>query len=138
MANQRVYRPEAGSERGLDVNFALDYTPDDIHNELLPGYRRRPISRPNPASRPGHSRRGGCLQPHQRSSKSRPLTGWVAPLRHEKAVELNYALKVTRWFTFQPVCQYYFDTGANPLGHNSVAWFGLPYHFTTGFKEKAT
>ena len=38
----------------------------------------------------------------------------------EKAVEVNYALKVTRWFTLQPVVQYYFDTGANPLGHNSV------------------
>jgi len=33
-------------------------------------------------------------------------------------------LKVTRWFTFQPVFQYYFDTGANPLMRNlTVAGF---------------
>jgi glycerol kinase len=29
MANQAVYRPEAGSDRGLDFNFAFDRTPDD-------------------------------------------------------------------------------------------------------------
>ena len=38
----------------------------------------------------------------------------------EKALEVNYALKVTRWFTFQPVFQYYFDTGASPLIRNST------------------
>src|SRR5581483_5755369 len=29
-ASQRVYRPQAGSERGLDLNFAFDWTPADI------------------------------------------------------------------------------------------------------------
>jgi hypothetical protein len=39
-------------------------------------------------------------------------------------VELNYALRVSRRFTFQPVVQRYFDTGANPFGHHSwVAGF---------------
>lgn len=30
LANQRIYRPQAGSERGLDLNLGFDYTPDDI------------------------------------------------------------------------------------------------------------
>ena len=30
MANQRVYRAAAGSNRGLDVNFAFDWTPDNV------------------------------------------------------------------------------------------------------------
>jgi len=33
---------------------------------------------------------------------------------------VSYSLRVTRWFTFQPVVQYYFDTGANPLMRNST------------------
>jgi carbohydrate-selective porin OprB len=41
-------------------------------------------------------------------------------LGSEKAVEVNYALKVTRWFTFQPVLQYYFDAGASPQGRNAT------------------
>ncbi|HTS29157.1 MAG TPA: carbohydrate porin [Bryobacteraceae bacterium] len=42
MANQRVYRPEAGSDRGLDVNFAFDWTPDDItrnYSQITGGVR---------------------------------------------------------------------------------------------------
>jgi carbohydrate-selective porin OprB len=35
-------------------------------------------------------------------------------------VEVNYALKLTGWFTFQPVFQYYFDAGANPQGRNAT------------------
>ena len=42
MANQRIYRPQAGSERGLDVNFAFDWTPDNItknYSQVTGGFR---------------------------------------------------------------------------------------------------
>jgi carbohydrate-selective porin OprB len=44
----------------------------------------------------------------------------LMPYGTEKALEVNYALQVTRWFTFQPVFQYYFDTGANPGGNSGT------------------
>ena len=49
------------------------------------------------------------------------------PYGTEKALEVNYALKVTRWFTFQPVFQYYFDTGANPVSAQQHGG-GIPDH----------
>jgi len=120
MANQRIYRPDADSDRGLDLNFAFDWTPGEFtrnysqvtgglrYHGLLPHREKDTVSagvvytRISPALNQTYANSG------------LPLFG------SEKAVEVNYALKVTRWFTFQPVVQYYFDTGANPAGHNSV------------------
>ena len=120
MANQRIYRPDADSDRGLDLNFAFDWTPGEFtrnysqvtgglrYHGLLPHREKDTVSagvvytRTSPALNQAYANAG------------LPLFGG------EKAVEVNYALKVTRWFTFQPVVQYYFDTGANPAGHNSV------------------
>jgi carbohydrate-selective porin OprB len=42
------------------------------------------------------------------------------PFGSEKALEVNYAFKATRWFTVQPVFQYYFDTGGNTYSRNST------------------
>jgi carbohydrate-selective porin OprB len=44
----------------------------------------------------------------------------LPPLGSEKAVEVNYVLKVTGWFTFQPALQYYFDSGASSQGRNAT------------------
>jgi len=35
----------------------------------------------------------------------------LLPFGSEEAVEINYSYKVSRWFAFQPVVQYHFDTG---------------------------
>ncbi|HTS29158.1 MAG TPA: carbohydrate porin [Bryobacteraceae bacterium] len=43
----------------------------------------------------------------------------LLPYGSEKAVEVNYSLH-TRWFSCQPVFQYYFDTGANPYSRNNT------------------
>jgi carbohydrate-selective porin OprB len=51
------------------------------------------------------------------------------PFGSEKALEVNYAFQVARWFTFQPVFQYHFDTGANPLMRNSTV-AGFRTNFT--------
>jgi len=124
MADQRIYRPQAGSERGLDATFAFDWTPDDItknfsqvtagvrYHGLIPHRERDTVS-----AGVVYSRISGVL--------NRALfEAGLMPYGTEKAVEVNYALQVTRWFTFQPVFQYYFDTGANPYSrNNTVAGF---------------
>lgn len=124
MANQAVYRPEAGSARGLDVDFAFDWTPDDItrnYSQVTGGLRYRGLipHRRSDTLAVGlvYSRISGVLN-HALSQAG------LLPFGSEKAFEVNYALQVTRWFTFQPVLQYYFDTGANPFSrNNTVAGF---------------
>lgn len=124
MANQRVYRPQAGSDRGLDLNFAFDYTPDDItknFSQVTGGVRYHGLiphrERDTVAVGIVYSRISGTV------NRSLSQAGLI-PYGTEKALEVNYALKVTRWFTFQPVFQYYFDTGANPFSrNNTVAGF---------------
>src|SRR5580698_4906861 len=120
MANQAVYRPEAGSDRGLDLNFAFDWTPADItrnYSQVTGGFRYRGLirRRRDDAVSVGvvYSRISGAL--NQALSQQGLL-----PFGSEKALEANYALKVTRWFTFQPVFQYYFDTGGNTFSRNST------------------
>jgi porin len=120
MANQAVYRPQAGGDQGLDLNFAVDWTPDDItsvysqvtggarYHGLIPHRRMDTV-----AFGIVYSRISGALN-HALANLG------LMPFGTEKALELNYALQVTRWFTFQPVYQYYFDTGANPLMRNST------------------
>jgi carbohydrate-selective porin OprB len=120
MANQRIYRPDAGSDRGLDVNFAFDWTPGEFtrdysqvtggvrYHGLIPHRAQDTVSVGVVFTRISPTLNQACAE------AGLPLFG------SEKALEANYALKVTRWFTFQPVVQYYFDTGANPQGHNSV------------------
>jgi porin len=124
MANQRLYRREAGTERGLDMNFAFDWTPDNItknFSQVTGGFRYHGLiprrERDTVAVGVVYSRISGTL------NQSLSQAG-LMPYGSEKALEVNYALKVTRWFTFQPVFQYYFDTGANPfLRNNTVAGF---------------
>ena len=41
---------------------------------------------------------------------------------------MNYSFQFARWFSFQPVIQYYFDTGANPRMRNSTV-VGLRTNF---------
>jgi porin len=120
MANQAVYRPEAGSDRGLDLNFTFDWTPDDItrvYSQVTGGVRYHGLiphrSRDAVAFGIVCSRISGTL------NQALANLG-LMPFGTEKALEVNYALQVTRWFSFQPVFQYYFDAGANPLMRNST------------------
>jgi hypothetical protein len=44
MANQAVYRQESGSNRGLDLDFAADWSPDDvnqINEQIFEGHNMR-------------------------------------------------------------------------------------------------
>lgn len=120
MANQRIYRPDADSDRGLDVNFAFDWTPGEFtrnYSQVTGGFRYHGLiphrERDTVSAGVVYTRISPALN-QAYADAGMPLFG------SEKAAEVNYALKVARWFTFQPVVQYYFDTGANPTGHNSV------------------
>ena len=120
MANQTIYRPEAGSDSGLDLNFAFDWTPDNItrnYSQITGGLRYHGLiphrSRDTVAFGVVYSRISPKL------NQAYANLG-LLPFGSEKALEVNYSLRVTRWFTFQPVVQYYFDTGANPLMRNST------------------
>ncbi|HUB81622.1 MAG TPA: carbohydrate porin [Bryobacteraceae bacterium] len=124
MANQRIYRPEADSDRGLDLNFAFDYTPDDItrnFSQVTGGVRYHGLI----PHRGGDTISAGIVYSRISGLVNHALNeAGLLPYGTEKAVEVNYALRATRWFTFQPVFQYYFDTGANPYSrNNTVAGF---------------
>lgn len=120
MANQTLYRPEAGTDRGLDVNFAFDWTPGNYtrnYSQITGGFRYHGVI-------PG--RRRDTLAVGVVYSRISPdlnrayLTLGLPGFGSEKSLEVNYAYQVTRWFTFQPVFQYYFDTGASSLVRNST------------------
>ena len=120
MANQRIYRPDADSDRGLDVNFAFDWTPGQFtrdYSQVTGGLRYHgliPHRRQDTVSAGVVYTKISPILNQAYAVAGLPLFG------SEKAVEVNYALKVARWFTLQPVVQYYFDTGANPSGRNSL------------------
>lgn len=120
MANQRIYRPDAASDRGLDVNFAFDWTPGQFtrdYSQVTGGFRYHGLI----PHREGDTVSVGVVYTRISPALNQEYADvGLSPFGSEKAVEVNYAFKATRWFTFQPVVQYYFDTGANPLGQNSV------------------
>jgi porin len=124
MANQRIYRAQAGSDRGLDLNFAFDRTPDDItrnYSQITGGVRCHGLipHRESDTLSTGivYSRISGLL--NQALAQSGQL-----PFGTEKAIEVNYSLRLKRWLTVQSVFEYYFDTGANPNSRNhTIAGF---------------
>jgi porin len=120
MANQRIYRPDVGSDRGLDVNFAYDWTPGAYtrnYSQLTAGFRYHGLI----PHRERDTFSAGVVYSRISPELNQSLVSLGLPLLgSEKAVEVNYAVKVTRWFTFQPVFQYYFDAGANSQGRNAT------------------
>jgi porin len=129
MANQAVYRRQAGSNTGLDVDFAFDCSPYDVNrvNEQITGGLR--YNGPIPHRQKdtaafgfvysrvsGHFNQGYLLQ-------SLPTFG------AEKAFELNYMVRAQPWLVLQPTLQYYADLGANMRRGNAVV---------AGFRVKVT
>jgi porin len=120
MATQRIWRPEAGSDRGVDANFAYDWTPGAYtrnDSQLTAGLRYHGLI---PHRAQDTIAAGVVFSRISPQLNQFYATMGVPLLGSEKAVEVNYALKVTGWFTFQPVVQYYFDVGANPVGRNAT------------------
>jgi porin len=129
MANQAVYRQEVGSNRGLDLDFAIDWSPDEVNrlNEQITGGFR--YNGPIPQRLKDTVAFGfvySKISDHFDQSflqQSLPLLGT------EKAFEVNYMFQATKWLVFQPAVQYYAEVGANPHAGDAVA---------AGFRLKVT
>jgi len=120
MANQAIFRSEAGSNRGLDVTLAFDWSPGDIsreHRQITAGVRyngaipRRP--RDTIAFGFVHTKIGDPFR-----SIDIPLRAPM--LGSEKAMELNYAAYLKPYLMCQPVFQYYRDVGGNSRVPNAA------------------
>src|SRR5215472_2325712 len=120
MINQAVYRAGAGSDRGLDVTFAYDWSPDDvarINTQTTGGLRYRGLL----PHREHDALTFGIVYSHVSDVLNRFIVNAGLPMfGSEKALEVNYSIQVKRWFTFQPVFQHYFDAGGNPQMRNST------------------
>jgi len=129
MANQAVYRPFAGSNRGLDLDFALDWSPTDLNQEyeqITGGLRYNGII-------PHRDQDGLAFgvvysKISDQFSSGGTLLG-LPSLGSEKAIELNYSIQVSRCILLQPAFQYYIDVGANSHVPNAAV---------LGFRTKVT
>jgi porin len=121
MANQAVYRADVGSNRGLDLNFAIDWSPDDVNklNEQITGGLRinGPLARRN-------NDRFALGVVHSKMSdqfnRAYALQG-LPTLGTEDAFEANYMLQASQWLVLQPAVEYFEHLGAKPRGGNGVA-----------------
>ena len=99
MASQAVFRSDAGSNRGLDATFGFDWSPGDVareNSQITAGVR---FNAPFPKRR---TDRVACALVYSRISDPFRNFGTVLgapPLGSEKAVELNYSLQVTPYFS---------------------------------------
>ena len=120
MANQAIFRSEAGSNRGLDATLAFDWSPGDISQEnsqITAGVRYNGAipRRPRDIIAFGfvHTKIGDPFR-----STDIPL--FVPTLGSEEAIELNYAAYLKPYLMCQPVFQYYWDVGGNSRVPNAA------------------
>jgi porin len=119
MANQAVYRPDAGSNRGLDVFFTYDWSPDDVNQvntETTAGVRYAGLV----ASREHDSLGFSTIYSRVSDQFNEALFQQGLPvLGSEKMFELNYLAQLNRWWMVQPVFQYYVDVGGDRRLNNA-------------------
>ena len=132
MANQAIFRTGANPDRGLDVHFGVDYSPDQSFNKvdkqftggaiykgLIPKRGKDAIAFGFVYSQISYSYRHGFSNEGSLNPK----------LGSEKAFEVNYRVQVTPWLQWQPVVQVYRDLGADPKNGTGVI---------AGFRTKVT
>jgi porin len=114
MASQAVYRAEAGSNRGLDLTFAYDNSPNDINqqNSMITAgavyhgiVRRRTVD--DLAFGFVSTRNGNAYSQANELQFGFPL-GW------EKAYTLDYRAQIKPWLVTQPTIQYFTALEGNP------------------------
>jgi porin len=122
MANQALYRTDAGSNRGLDGMFAFDWSPGDVNREnsqIMAGAR---YNGPIP-SRPQDAVAFGFVYTHIGDPfQSVGILPGTPLLGSEKAIELNYAAQIKPYLLWQPVFQYYSDVGGNSRIPNAAVF----------------
>ena len=129
MASQALYRPDAGSNRGLDATIGFDYSPGDVSRENVQITAGARINAPFERRPKDHIGIGFVY-----SKISNPFRNYEALLGgpllgSEKAFELNYSLQVTPYWLVQPTFQYYVNVGGNPSLSNAPV---------LGFRTKIT
>jgi porin len=121
MANQAVYRQEVGSNRGLDLDFAVDWSPDDVNriNEQVTGGFR--YNGPIPRRAKDSAAFGVVYSKISDHFNQSYLLQSLPVLGAEKAFEVNYMFQATHWLMLQPVVQYFDEVGAEPHQGDAVA-----------------
>lgn len=113
-AAQAVYRPEAGSERGLDLTIGYDNSPNDVtqqNSELTFGARYHGLI----PKRVMDETDFGFVSTRTSNAESAAndiLLGY--PLGWEKAYTINYRAQLKPWFVFEPVAQYFQTISGDP------------------------
>lgn len=119
MANQAVYRPDAGSSRGLDVFFTYDWSPDDVNQvntETTAGVRYAGLVASRDHDSLGFSMIYSRVSDHFNEAffeQGLPVLG------SERMFELNYLAQLNRWWMVQPVFQYYVNVGGDRQLNNA-------------------
>ena len=129
---QAVYRPQAGSSKGLDVLFGFSLSPNTPYNfadkNILAGFvYNGPIN-----SRPKDSIGFALSYSHvsDKYANYYAATNPTAPrYSSEKAFEFNYAFQATPYWLIQPTVQWYTDVGG--FSHYGTAT-------AVGFRTKVT
>jgi porin len=120
--NQAVYRPEAGSSRGLDALIGFDWSPNDLNrenSEITAGAR---FNGPFPSRTQDDVAFAFVYTKIGDPFETIGIPVGLPALGAEKAIELNYAAQITPYILFQPVFQYYVDVGANSRIPNAAVF----------------
>jgi porin len=120
MASQAVYRAEAGSNRGLDLTFAYDNSPNTVnlqnsmitvggvYHGVIPRRTMDDLAFGFVSTRTGNAY----------SQLNELLLGYA--LGWEKAYTLDYKAQLKPWFAVQPTFQYYNTIEGNPHRSSGV------------------
>jgi porin len=120
MAAQAVYRAEAGSNRGLDLTFGYDNSPNSVNQQnsmvtvgglyhgIVPQRTVDDISFGFVSTRNGNAY----------SQENELLLGYA--LGWEKAYTLDYRAQIKPWLVVQPTVQYFNTIGGNPHRQSGV------------------
>jgi porin len=129
MAAQAVYRTEAGSNRGLDLTFAYDNSPNSLNQQnsmttvgavyhgIIPRRMTDQLAFGFVSTRTGNAY----------SQLNEALLGY--PLGWEKAYTFDYHAQIKPWLLLQPTMQYFDSIAGNP--HRSS---GLVIGLRTGVR----
>jgi porin len=129
MANQAIFRPTAGSNKGIDVHFGVDFAPTNV-NSIDRQFTGGLIYNGLVPKRGKDAFAFGFVYSNVSSNFSNASQLLGGPkFGSEKAFEVNYLTQITPWLVWQPVVQIYSDLGANPHNGTGVA---------AGFRTKVT
>jgi porin len=122
MANQALYRTDAGTNRGLDATFGFDWSPGDVNRQntqITAGLR---YNGPIPSRSQDTAALGFVYSKLGDPFQTLGVPFGLVRLGSEKAVEVNYAAHLTRYLLVQPVFQYYVDVGGNSQTPNAAVF----------------